>query len=377
MKIRRVILKGVRNFKDFDRSFEDSWNGKIPGSLVLIGPNGSGKTTLLNVISGLWQLLNDALIHEKNVIRPSIVGVEPSILTTIDSSLASARLAAIEIIEFLNAPPFWLFAGSDPIEIKAFNRAYPQALRIGRLYEVDKTTGYPSWSYTYLEPGASKGQSIDVEDETRPSWYSEWRERLVKNVYGKNHDLPNIVFLESETRLLLPVNDSTGMTPEPDEFQWLSRYEPGTSRKGSLQNYLFGLKAVNPDVYDSVIQQVNAFLVGKKLADFSPRSYELMVQVGEEKHRAVDLSSGEKQVLLMLVTILRRLEPGGIVLIDEPDLHLHVSLMNAFVSHLRRLVEEKKGQLILASHSPELWREFTDSQTVRLGKVDNGETSHE
>ena len=42
MKIRRIILKGVRNFTDFDHCFEDTWNGEVPDSLLLIGPNGSG-----------------------------------------------------------------------------------------------------------------------------------------------------------------------------------------------------------------------------------------------------------------------------------------------------------------------------------------------
>ncbi|MBK9613381.1 MAG: ATP-binding protein [Dehalococcoidia bacterium] len=51
---------------------------------------------------------------------------------------------------------------------------------------------------------------------------------------------------------------------------------------------------------------------------------------------------------------------------DEPDLHLHVSLATAFVSHLRRMVADKGGQLIIASHMPELWELFTDSHTVRL-----------
>ena len=68
----------------------------------------------------------------------------------------------------------------------------------------------------------------------------------------------------------------------------------------------------------------------------------------------------------MLATITRWLRPGGIVLVDEPDLHLHVSLATAFVSHLRRMVAEKGGQLIIASHMPELWELFTDSHTVRL-----------
>ena len=365
MKIRRIILKGVRNFQDFEISLEDSWSGKIPDSLLLIGPNGSGKTTLLNVVAGLWHFLYDALGNdEKNEDRPFSI------------YLATANLAAIEMTGFLDSAPFWLFAGNDNQKFEAFSQAHIQDLRIGRLYE-SNLGGMAHHTNYYFEPGTTKAEQFDEWNKMLPSWYTEWRERLVQNVYGNNHDLPNIVFLESETRLLPPIKDIGGITPEPDDFQWLSRYEPGTSRKGSLQNYLFALKAVNPTIYNSVIQQVNSFLIGKKLADFSRTSYELMVQVGEKKHRAVDLSSGEKQVLLMLVTIIRRLEPGGIVLIDEPDLHLHVSLMNAFVRHLRRLVEDKGGQLILASHSPELWREFTDSQTIRLGVMNNGDTGHE
>ena len=98
-----------------------------------------------------------------------------------------------------------------------------------------------------------------------------------------------------------------------------------------------------------------------------------MVQVGNQKHAIEELSSGEKQIILMLVTVVRRLEEGGIVMIDEPDLHLHVSLVNAFVSHLRKMISEKKGQLILASHAPELWRMFNEGELVRLGKLANQE----
>jgi predicted ATP-dependent endonuclease of OLD family len=57
---------------------------------------------------------------------------------------------------------------------------------------------------------------------------------------------------------------------------------------------------------------------------------------------------------------------SGIVLIDEPDLHLHVSLATAFVSHVRRTVADKGGQLIVTSHMPELWGLFTDSHRIRL-----------
>lgn len=356
MKIRRIILKGVRNFTDFDRCFEDSWNGVVPDVLLLIGPNGSGKTTLLNAIAGLWQVLYDFLEEQ---------GKFPD--GPFYQLLAESGLAALEIQGFLDAPGFWVFAGNNPLLVDKFVNEFSSELRIGQVYQRKRNSDLTYVTGIFYEPDSVKVQKIE-KTKKFPDWYSDWREHLVQNVYGNQHHLANIVYLESETRILLPIQDLGGMTPEPDEFQWLARYIPSTSRKGSLQNYLFALKAVNPPLFSSVVKQVNTFLDGKQLSDFSPQTYQLLVQAGNQKHAVENLSSGEKQALLMLVTVIRRLEQGGVVMIDEPDLHLHVSLVSAFVSHLRKLVREKKGQLILASHAPELWRMLNDSEIVHLGK---------
>ena len=56
MQIRRVILKRVRNFHHLDRSFEDSWTGRVPDALLLMGPNGSGKTSLVQALLRLRTL---------------------------------------------------------------------------------------------------------------------------------------------------------------------------------------------------------------------------------------------------------------------------------------------------------------------------------
>lgn len=391
MKIRRIILKGVRNFTDFDRSFEDSWNSEVPDSLVLIGPNGTGKTTLLNVITGLWQVLYDFLAEDEKPTEPSAYTASGLPLFDMASGsainiedknklpdrrffdlLSKSKFAAVEIQGFLGSNNFWVFAGNDPSQVREFILEHSDFLRIGRLYKREKGSDVTESIDTFYEAG-SKKQHLSDELNNMPEWLSTWRDHLVKNVYGSQHNLPNIVYLESETRILQPVKYVGGMTPEPDDFQWLARYEPSTSRKGSLQNYLFAQKAVNPTLFQNIIKQVNTFFNGKKLVDFSPKTYQMMVEVGDQKHTVDELSSGEKQVVLMLVTIIRRLEQGGIVMIDEPDLHLHVSLVNAFVSHLRKMIGEKHGQLILASHAPELWRMFNQAEIVRLGDFNDQE----
>lgn len=328
MQIRRVSLKNVRNFVDFDRTFEDPWSERIPDSLLLIGPNGSGKSTLLEVIADLWQTLGYYLGGNE---LPSL------------RAFKNFAVAGIEIV------------GLEDIPIEIF---------VDRLADMPIAT-HDGCHRIHVSLEADGGVSYEVLPDRQ-----RWTQRLTENILGKRADLPNMVYLESEIRVLLPVEERFSVQPEPEEYRWLARYEPTTSRKGSLHNYLYNLKVVDETAFQQIVEQVNAFLVGKRLAGFNWRG-ELLVEIERGgSHSIDDLSSGEKQVLLMIATITRWLRPGGIVLIDEPDLHLHPSLTTAFVSHVRRMVAGKGGQLIIASHAPELWQDFTPSHRVELGSLD-------
>jgi len=353
MKIRRVILKGVRNFKDFDHTFEDEWSGRVPDAILLSGPNGGGKTTLLNAIADLWLLISKHL-------QESPAQVDSS-LPLMGTTLANSQFAAIEILG-LEDEPLWIGIGNDQA-CREFTVLHEKSHRV--LSRRSAVVGQRS--LFYARPGAIDGQAQRYTN----IWLQGWAERLTKNILGKEDDLANIVYLESETRILATLSEQFTTIPEADEFYWLARYEPTTSRKGSLQNYLFNLKVVDEIAFKNIVEQVNQFLPNKNISDFDKRTRQLMVQVkGNGEHPIEDLSSGEKQVLLMLATVTRWLRPGGILLIDEPDLHLHEALTTAFVNHLRRMITDQGGQLILASHAPALRRDFTDSHSLRLGKTE-------
>jgi len=64
--------------------------------------------------------------------------------------------------------------------------------------------------------------------------------------------------------------------------------------------------------------------------------------------------------------ISRWLMDGGIVLIDEPDLHMHVSWQRALIRELESLVQQKNGQIIVTSHSPTFWEEYNEAQRFNL-----------
>jgi energy-coupling factor transporter ATP-binding protein EcfA2 len=59
--------------------------------------------------------------------------------------------------------------------------------------------------------------------------------------------------------------------------------------------------------------------------------------------------SGLHQVLLILAFMLAR--PSSLILLDEPDAHLHVLLQKELYDILRGLCHESRGQLIIATHS--------------------------
>lgn len=59
------------------------------------------------------------------------------------------------------------------------------------------------------------------------------------------------------------------------------------------------------------------------------------------------------------------LRRGGIVLLDEPNLHLHISLVSQLMHALDLIVREREGQLIVASHSEKVW-EFFSREEERL-----------
>lgn len=64
------------------------------------------------------------------------------------------------------------------------------------------------------------------------------------------------------------------------------------------------------------------------------------------------LSSGEQHELVLLYDLLFRVKPNTLVLIDEPELSLHVTWQKSFVPDLLEIVSITGYDVVLATHSP-------------------------
>lgn len=79
-----------------------------------------------------------------------------------------------------------------------------------------------------------------------------------------------------------------------------------------------------------------------------------------------ELSSGHKIVLLILTRLVETVEEATLVLIDEPESHLHPPLLAAFMNALSELLEERNGVALIATHSPVVTQEVPSNCVWKL-----------
>lgn len=81
-----------------------------------------------------------------------------------------------------------------------------------------------------------------------------------------------------------------------------------------------------------------------------------------------DLSSGHKIVLLTLTRLIEKVVERTLILIDEPEAHLHPPLLSAFIRALSDLLLKQNGVAILATHSPVVIQEVPKNCVWKLRK---------
>lgn len=79
--------------------------------------------------------------------------------------------------------------------------------------------------------------------------------------------------------------------------------------------------------------------------------------VREVKEKFKNLSSGHKVILLTIAKLVEAVEEKTLVILDEPEEHLHPPLVSAFIRALSYLLVYRNGVGIVATHSPVIVQE--------------------
>ncbi len=78
----------------------------------------------------------------------------------------------------------------------------------------------------------------------------------------------------------------------------------------------------------------------------------LVAECGGSRLQLNSLSSGEQHELVLHYDLLFRVQPNTVVLIDEPELSLHVEWQKRFLPDLKQIVELSGFDAVVATHSP-------------------------
>ncbi len=87
------------------------------------------------------------------------------------------------------------------------------------------------------------------------------------------------------------------------------------------------------------------------------------------------MSSGHAIVLLTITRLVDTVEEKTLVLLDEPESHLHPPLLSAFVRALADLLHDRNGVAIIATHSPVVLQEIPRSCVWKIYRVGTNITS--
>ncbi len=288
--IRRVVIERFKRFEKIE--FE------LPGHVVLAGPNNTGKTTVLQAIAA-WGLALDRFRSKNDFQRHGGAYSKAPISRQVFSAVP---LRSFDLL--------WRdrdYEGSIDITIQTDKWTLPMELISDSTEQV------------YVRPWADVDRSVVQQA------------RL------------NTVFVPPMTGL--SVDEPLYQKPKVDHV--LGQAKPGEILRNLLVE-ASATEAVWAALLKSIRQLFNVDLVPPNTD--GPHILAEYRQGGGAKPLDIASAGSGFQQVLMLLTFLHT-RPASVLLVDEPDAHLHVILQDAIYGELRAVAAEKKSQLVLATHS--------------------------
>lgn len=289
--IRRVR---IRRFKQFEETTFD-----LPGHVVLAGPNNAGKTTLLQAIAA------------------------------------------------------WSFALRQWKELNNYHRRGPGGYErrpISRL----AFPSVPLSKFDLLWRNRFDEQPIEVELQTDDgSLTMEFIPDSTEQIYVRpmrDHEPDLVRQLDFQT-VFVPAMSGLGteepVFTKPKVDQLLGQAKPGDALRNILVE-VHGKGEAWQSLTDAIARLFQVRLIPPDATGPSIVA-EYTQSADGPRFDLASAGSGFQQVLMLLGFLHAR--PASVLLIDEPDAHLHVILQNAIYGELRAVAWKQRSQLIMATQS--------------------------
>lgn len=357
MKIRSCLLKNMRGLPSIDLNFADPISEQIRTRTVFAGSNGSGKTTILETIGHTLGFINPRPVEWIHYQDATIRLIVDDLPPDSDKQLAIEVQASSPVrISFVSSP-------SETIDVKQQSKRMVH--KVEMLGQVNKVH-----------------QQIQEAEQNSSSY-------------------PNCIYFPSEGRQL-HAKKMGQVIAEKTPYKWIYRFTDSQKWPGSLESFLVamyfrdlrshytetahtndnGNHPYSEGEFKRFIKIINRFLSNKQIYDVD-NDFRVQVQRNDGQMQSIDhLSSGEKQIILLLGELQRRIQHGSVVMIDEPEIHLHPSWQRQLMRALTDLCQEYDAQLIITTQSEEIANSVYEHELILLddifehGQYENPVASH-
>ncbi|OJU51457.1 MAG: chromosome segregation protein SMC [Mesorhizobium sp. 61-13] len=375
MQIRRLALENVRSFLD---RREISFDGQIS---ILIGPNGGGKTNLLDTLVIMLRryILNAPYYrHTPTADEPDRWQEEYNDqLNQLFFEKNSAGAALDQVIELE------LEITQDDIDNMRLIQADAGKVLAAqkRRFNINPWQGVEDWEVAAIVPGARvvaiwKNGTIVQPPEA-------WEQHFLKYLHifetdnnfraeaGMSTLRMPLVYLPV-SRAASGFSSSVGLSGYNDVDQKRSS-DAASSKSGSYviplaigrlaRKYRLLQEQSNIEVKDTFYNDENLIALSSDLRDLN-YSWELVTvdpltntyDVRLTKQGSTFLvgaaSSGERELLTYLFAIYALNVRNALIIVDEPELHLHPRWQSALFGLFEKLSKTTGNQFVLATHSP-------------------------
>lgn len=336
LKVKALHVEGLRALRKVDWPADGmAWGARVPDMVMVGGVNGSGKTTLLDLIADAAKMLVGA--------GPVMWEDAREINAWIDLQLTSASTGDVSYRILVGDPSF--VAASSTSSCAHFTRT-------------------------------SKGWSVSYEGRAHETIHP----LIADPQRFLGSDLPRVVHLPTDRRFEFPDESLKAPGDLEDKEGFYYRFQAAKEWKDSLGAVLYGARWADLNAkdeghperaihFESYARAFQAFFGETKQLVWQEGKLFVKIADNGALHRLPDLSSGEKQVLVLAAELYRHWRPGSLILIDEPELHFHPAWQTTLWTLLEEWQRERGGQVIVATQSSHLFSIAEPGTTVLLGRA--------
>lgn len=218
--------------------------------------------------------------------------------------------------------------------------------------------------------GAGKTTLLNLIYEYYTKYQASSHKISVSSVYHATETLIPVAFIRS-----FDVPSNAKKNTNSPLYETLSKVVYQNNERKSFFDYR--MRALNykdqaPRVERSIEELfyiINDFFAEtKKKIEFDLDNNKLVFRTKDGDLLSLDkLSAGEKQLMLILLTVFLMDEEQYVLLMDEPELSLHIEWQSKLIKALRKL--NKNCQLIITTHSPSIFASGWQNKLVYMDEI--------